>query len=183
MCGIVGAVSERDVVKLLLEGLTRLEYRGYDSAGLAVLNGAQDLERVRCDGKVQKLIQASLEKKTQGHIGIAHTRWATTELRAKKNAHPHTSRDAIAIVHNGIIENHETLRKELAQQGYVFVSDTDSEVIAHLFHAEWTKTQEPIAATQCLLEKLEGAFAVAIVLKATPQRCMPYEKEVLLSLV
>jgi glucosamine--fructose-6-phosphate aminotransferase (isomerizing) len=151
MCGIVGAVADRNIVPILIEGLRRLEYRGYDSAGLAILNGAgQDarmpgaqgsarpatghLRRLRTVGKVRMLQDALSESPVEGHLGIAHTRWATHGVPSERNAHPHISRDGIAIVHNGIIENHEELREELTKLGYNFTSETDTEVIAHRIH-------------------------------------------------
>src|SRR5579864_2073210 len=134
MCGIVGAVAERDVVPILMEGLRRLEYRGYDSAGLAVLNGSEHLTRLRTVGKVRMLDDALAAQPIHGTLGIAHTRWATHGVPSERNAHPHISGDGLAIVHNGIIENHETLRAELQQEGYKFTSETDTEVIAHRIH-------------------------------------------------
>ena len=130
MCGIVGAVAERNVVPILMEGLRRLEYRGYDSAGIAVLNGSKHLTRLRTLGKVRMLDEALEHTPTDGKIGIAHTRWATHGAPSERNAHPHISRDGLAIVHNGIIENHEELRADLVRRGYQFVSETDTEVIA-----------------------------------------------------
>ena len=129
MCGIVGVVAERNAVPILMEGLRRLEYRGYDSAGLAVLTAAGTLARVRTVGKVQALQDALAETPTEGHVGIAHTRWATHGVPTTRNAHPHISRDGIAIVHNGIIENHEALRAGLLELGYTFDSETDTEEI------------------------------------------------------
>ena len=134
MCGIVGAVADRDVVPILIEGLRRLEYRGYDSAGVAVLNGGTEVARLRAVGKVAKLTEALVASPTAGQLGIAHTRWATHGVPNERNAHPHVSRDGVAIVHNGIIENHEELRGELEKLGYEFSSETDTEVIAHRIH-------------------------------------------------
>ena len=134
MCGIVGMVAERNAVPILMEGLRRLEYRGYDSAGVAVLSADHRLERRRALGKV-KALQDNLDAEPiAGHVGIAHTRWATHGLPTTRNAHPHISRDGIAIVHNGIIENHEALRAGLIDLGYEFTSETDTEVIAHRIH-------------------------------------------------
>src|SRR5262245_48972062 len=127
MCGIVCAVSRRDVVPMLLEGLKRLEYRGYDSAGVAIVNDG--LERLRTAGRVAELVKLASERRFSGRLGIAHTRWATHGVPSEKNAHPHCS-GGVAIVHNGIIENHEAKRSELKKLGYEFVSDTDTEVIA-----------------------------------------------------
>src|SRR6202167_3208715 len=134
MCGIVGVVAERNAVPILIEGLRRLEYRGYDSAGIAVLGADGKLARVRAVGKV-KVLEAALEAEPiAGHVGIAHTRWATHGLPTTRNAHPQVSRDGIAVVHNGIIENHEALRAGLLDLGYEFSSETDTEVIAHRIH-------------------------------------------------
>src|ERR1700761_7632626 len=134
MCGIVGAIAERNIVPILMEGLRRLEYRGYDSAGLAVLNGSKQLTRLRTVGKVKALDEALEQTPASGKIGIAHTRWATHGVPSERNAHPHVSRDGVAVVHNGIIENHDELREELKRIGYVFDSETDTEVIAHRIH-------------------------------------------------
>src|SRR5688572_1902452 len=134
MCGTVGAVADRDVVPILIEGLKRLEYRGYDSAGVAVLNGGATVARLPAVGKVSKLSDALAAQATSGHLGIADPRWATHGVPNERNAHPHISRDGIAIVHNGIIENHEELHDELERAGYQFASDTDTEVIAHRIH-------------------------------------------------
>jgi glucosamine--fructose-6-phosphate aminotransferase (isomerizing) len=134
MCGIVGAIAERNIVPILMEGLHRLEYRGYDSAGIAVLNGTRHLKRLRTVGKVRMLDEALANSPTFGNIGIAHTRWATHGVPSERNAHPHISKDGIAVVHNGIIENHEELREELQRAGYQFTSETDTEVIAHRIH-------------------------------------------------
>src|SRR4026209_293136 len=124
MCGIAGAVADRDVVPILIEGLKRLEYRGYAAAGVAVLNGGSQVSRLRAVGKVSKLTEALASHPTAGQLGIAHTRWATHGVPNERNAHPHISRDGVAIVHNGIIENHEELRDQLEKAGYEFTSDT-----------------------------------------------------------
>ena len=134
MCGIVGAVAQRNVVPILLQGLQRLEYRGYDSAGLVVVHEKQ-LQRARSTGRVADLTLKSAA--ISGHLGIAHTRWATHGVPSERNAHPHMSGTSIAVVHNGIIENYEDLRIRLTAQGYVFTSDTDTEVIAHLVHSHY----------------------------------------------
>ena len=132
MCGIVGAVARRNVVPILMEGLRRLEYRGYDSAGIAVVNGS--LKRLRSSGRVSALGDLVTRASLAGKIGIAHTRWATHGKPSEANAHPHVS-GGISVVHNGIIENHEEMRARLKRMGYVFASETDSEVIAHLVHS------------------------------------------------
>src|SRR4249919_1727775 len=142
MCGIVGAVAERDVVPILIEGLRRLEYRGYDSAGVAVLNGTGTIKRLRTVGKVRVLQDALEGDPAHGMLGIAHTRWATHGVPSERNAHPHISKDGIAIVHNGIIENHEELRDELKSLGYTFSSETDTEVIAHRIHHHLKTTND-----------------------------------------
>src|SRR5690606_30623447 len=131
MCGIVGAIAQRDVAAILLEGLRRLEYRGYDSAGLAVCEASGEMTRLRRVGKVQALADA-VHAPITGGIGIAHTRWATHGEPSERNAHPHVSEDNIAVVHNGIIENHQALREQLIAVGYRFNSETDTEVISHL---------------------------------------------------
>src|SRR3954466_13859925 len=133
MCGIVGAIARRNVVPILLEGLKRLEYRGYDSAGIAVVNGS--LKRLRSTGRVAELSKRADENSLDGPIGIAHTRWATHGVPSERNAHPHVS-SGISVVHNGIIENHAEVRARLQREGYVFASDTDTEVIAHLVHSK-----------------------------------------------
>src|SRR2546421_2364621 len=131
MCGIVAAVASRNVVPILIEGLRRLEYRGYDSAGVAVINGS--LQRLRSCGRVAQLAKLALEHGLAGTIGIGHTRWATHGVPSERNAHPHNS-GGVSVVHNGIIENHDAMRARLSAVGYEFASDTDTEVIAHLVH-------------------------------------------------
>lgn len=161
MCGIVGAVAERNVTAILIEGLKRLEYRGYDSAGLAVIDNRQ-INRERRSGKVRELELAAQAAKIHGHIGIAHTRWATHGAPTQDNAHPHVSGD-VAVVHNGIIENYEELRSTLTAQGYVFVSQTDTEVVAHLVHRELEQTKELLAAVKAAIPYLKGAYALGII--------------------
>src|SRR5690606_3189074 len=170
MCGIVGAIAERDVVPILLEGLRRLEYRGYDSAGIAVLNETGRLERRRAQGKVQKLDDVLATDAMHGQRGIAHTRWATHGVPSERNAHPHFSGEELAIVHNGIIENHDALRSELQAQGYVFNSETDTEVVAHLIHAELAKNKDLLAAVQAAVTRLRGAFALVVTSPQDPDR-------------
>ena len=165
MCGIVGAVAQRNVVPILLEGLSRLEYRGYDSAGLVVVaNGALDC--VRSVGRVADLREKSA--KTKGLLGIAHTRWATHGVPSERNAHPHLSGGKIAVVHNGIIENYEALRTRLTAQGYVFASDTDTEVITHLVHSLYIEGRSLLQATQMAITELVGAFAIGVVAADNP---------------
>jgi len=168
MCGIVGAVAQRDIVPILIEGLRRLEYRGYDSAGVAVLNGSAKLKRLRAVGKVKKLQEALVADPTAGHLGIAHTRWATHGVPSERNAHPHISHDGIAIVHNGIIENHDELRDELVKLGYAFTSETDTEVIAHRIHYHQKKLDNLFNAVRATVAELEGAYALAVVSEADP---------------
>ncbi|MGD9598752.1 MAG: glutamine--fructose-6-phosphate transaminase (isomerizing) [Steroidobacteraceae bacterium] len=170
MCGIVGAVAERNIVPILLEGLRRLEYRGYDSAGLAVLDGGQRLERVRTVGKVKVLEEALAAQPLSGQLGIAHTRWATHGVPSERNAHPHVSRDGLAIVHNGIIENHEELRADLTRLGYTFTSETDTEVIAHRIHHHLGRLGDLFKAVRATVAELEGAYALAVVGSAAPDR-------------
>lgn len=132
MCGIVGAVARRNITPILIEGLRRLEYRGYDSAGIAIRDSSGRIQRIRSVGKVASLQQRMEENPIAGELGIAHTRWATHGMPAERNAHPHMSGEQVAVVHNGIIENHAELREELTAKGYHFSSETDTEVIAHL---------------------------------------------------
>ena len=168
MCGIVGAIAEQNVVPVLMEGLRRLEYRGYDSAGLAVLSEGQ-LRRQRRQGKVAELQQALDAEPLSSHIGIAHTRWATHGVPSERNAHPHISHDGLAIVHNGIIENHEQLREELKQLGYVFSSDTDTECIAHRIHHHLKSQPDLYAAVRATVAELHGAYALVVMSEADPE--------------
>ena len=169
MCGIVGAVAERNVVPILMDGLRRLEYRGYDSAGIAVQQNGE-LQRVRRQGKVADL-QALLDADPlSGVSGIAHTRWATHGVPSDKNAHPHLSNDSIAVVHNGIIENHEALRADLLKHGYEFGSETDSEVIAHHVHFHLQQTGNLLDAVRATVAELEGAYALVVMSDAEPGR-------------
>jgi glucosamine--fructose-6-phosphate aminotransferase (isomerizing) len=170
MCGIVGAVAQRDVVPILIEGLRRLEYRGYDSAGVAVLNGTGTIKRLRTVGKVRMLQDAIDADPTHGPLGIAHTRWATHGVPSERNAHPHISRDGIAIVHNGIIENHDELRDELRKAGYEFTSETDTEVIAHRIHFHLQITKDLFKAVRATVAELEGAYALAVMSQHEPDR-------------
>ncbi|MFT7558431.1 MAG: glucosamine--fructose-6-phosphate aminotransferase (isomerizing), partial [Flavobacteriales bacterium] len=170
MCGIVGAVAQRDVAEILIEGLRRLEYRGYDSAGVAILSDEGQLQRLRRLGKVKELSDAAKVETLDGGTGIAHTRWATHGEPSEVNAHPHLSEDHIAVVHNGIIENHAPLRKELQAAGYHFNSETDTEVIAHLVEQTLKNTDSLLAAVQSAVARLEGAYGTVIIDKADPQR-------------
>ena len=168
MCGIVGAVAQRDVVDILVEGLRRLEYRGYDSAGVAVIDG-HTLQRVRRLGKVQELARALDEQPLHGGTGIAHTRWATHGEPSETNAHPHVS-DTLTVVHNGIIENHEELRNKLKGLGYQFVSQTDTEVIVHLVHHHRQSEPTLLAALQKAVKELRGAYGTVLVDATDPER-------------
>jgi glutamine---fructose-6-phosphate transaminase (isomerizing) len=170
MCGIVGAIADRNVVPILMEGLRRLEYRGYDSAGIAVLNGTAHLKRLRTVGKVKMLQEAIDADHTHGQVGIAHTRWATHGVPSERNAHPHVSHDGLAIVHNGIIENHEELRDDLQKLGYKFTSETDTEVIAHRVHHHLAAQKDLFKAVRATVAELEGAYALAVVSEAEPER-------------
>jgi glucosamine--fructose-6-phosphate aminotransferase (isomerizing) len=168
MCGIVAAVAERNVQGILLEGLKRLEYRGYDSAGMAVLTNEGRLERQRAAGKVAALEACLDASPLVGSVGIAHTRWATHGRPTEHNAHPHQSGDSLAVVHNGIIENFEMLKTELEGQGYAFTSQTDTEVIAHLVGREFTLGQDLLASVQRVLATLDGAYALGVVHRGEP---------------
>ena len=167
MCGIVGAVAQRDVAPILIEGLKRLEYRGYDSAGLAVMSKEGVMGRLRRTGKVRELEDALQKEPVQGGTGIAHTRWATHGEPTERNAHPHVSGD-IAVVHNGIIENHEDLRQRLQSMGYTFTSDTDTEVIAHLVHHERQSSETLLKALQKTVAQLDGAYGTVIIDRREP---------------
>ncbi|MBK5398446.1 glutamine--fructose-6-phosphate transaminase (isomerizing) [Pseudomonas sp. TH39(2020)] len=169
MCGIVGAVAERNITAILLEGLKRLEYRGYDSAGVAVYTNDQKLERLRRPGKVSELELALAEEPLVGRLGIAHTRWATHGAPCERNAHPHFSGD-LAVVHNGIIENHEALREQLKALGYVFTSDTDTEVIAHLLNHKLKDLPDLTVALKATVKELHGAYGLAVISAQQPDR-------------
>jgi len=168
MCGIVAAVADRNVVSVLLEGLRRLEYRGYDSAGLALI-GQGGLQCLRAVGRVSELAAQAEQSAASGETGIAHTRWATHGVPSERNAHPHVS-GGLAVVHNGIIENHEPLRTRLRAEGYEFVSETDTEVVAHLIASELKKHDDFFAAARAAIAQLRGAFALAILRKSEPGR-------------
>lgn len=178
MCGIVGAIAEREVHEILLEGLKRLEYRGYDSAGIALIaqapSGAKKkpaIDAVKTVGKVNKLVSAVTKSQTRGRLGIAHTRWATHGKPTVANAHPHRSGENLAIVHNGIIENYEALRTELAQKGYVFVTETDTETIAHLIHSYQSASQHTLLdAVKLAVKDLEGAYGLCVIDSNEPDK-------------
>ena len=168
MCGIVGAVAQRDIAEILINGLHRLEYRGYDSAGVAVVNEHHELQRVRCLGKVKALDEAVSEKPLIGGTGIAHTRWATHGEPSETNAHPHVS-GTFAVVHNGIIENHEELRELLKSRGYIFLSQTDTEVIAHLVEWEMRSTDSLLEAVKKAVKQLTGAYGMVVMDSRHPE--------------
>ena len=167
MCGIVAAIAQRDVVPILLEGLRRLEYRGYDSAGVAVRQD-EDLRICKAVGKVEALEQAVASQAVSGTLGIAHTRWATHGEVNEANAHPQVSGSRIAVVHNGIIENYQSLRAELQAQGYTFTSDTDTEVIAHQIDFERRTHPDLLAAVQAAVARFKGAYGIAVTASDTP---------------
>jgi glucosamine--fructose-6-phosphate aminotransferase (isomerizing) len=170
MCGIVGAVAQRNVVPILLEGLQRLEYRGYDSAGLAVRQADGHLGRIRSVGKVAMLRQLVESNPVDGELGIAHTRWATHGMPAERNAHPHMSGEKVAVVHNGIIENHAELREELKAKGFYFTSETDTEVIAHLLAHLLESEPDLLRAVQKAVKQLVGAYGLAVSSPDEPDR-------------
>jgi glucosamine--fructose-6-phosphate aminotransferase (isomerizing) len=166
MCGIIGAIASRDVVPILTEGLKRLEYRGYDSAGIAVLDGG--IRRVRRVGRVSEMESAARSENLKGIVGIAHTRWATHGGVTERNAHPHVSMNEIAVVHNGIVENHEEQRARLKAAGYAFESQTDTEVVAHLIHYYFKSSRDLLDATRKAAADLRGAYALGVVALADP---------------
>ena len=168
MCGIVGAVANRNVVSTLIEGLSRLEYRGYDSAGVAVL-GNGGIERVRAVGRVANMTEKAEAVKLSGQVGIGHTRWATHGGVTESNAHPHVSKGEVAVVHNGIIENHDEQRTRLKALGYEFTSQTDTEVIAHLIHYYHALGATLLAATKKSVAELTGAFAISVISTKEPE--------------
>ena len=161
MCGIVGGVSKKNILPHLISGLERLENRGYDSAGIALVNGS--IERVRSTGRVASIKTKIEDKKLQGLLGIGHTRWATHGGVTEQNAHPHVSNNEIAVVHNGIIENHAEECEKLKKLGYQFESETDTEVIAHLIHYFYQKEKTLLKATALATKELKGAFAIGVV--------------------
>ena len=179
MCGIVGGVADRDVSKILIEGLHRLEYRGYDSAGLALIGGSNPLlHSLKRVGKVKGLEEALQESELTGQIGIAHTRWATHGKPNEANAHPHLSGSALAIVHNGIIENFEQLKRELIDKGYQFSSDTDSEVIVHLIAEQFLQQADIVLldAVRAVMQRLEGAYALGVISADAPDKIVAARK-------
>ena len=170
MCGIVGAIAQRDVAPILLEGLRRLEYRGYDSAGMVVVGADGGLRRIRATGKVSELNALQIQDPLPGQLGVAHTRWATHGKPTVANAHPHICRDTVAVVHNGIIENHEQLRARQREQGFTFTSETDTEVIVHQIYYYLEQGRDLLAAVQATLVDLHGAYALGVVCRNEPGR-------------
>ncbi|WAI18245.1 MAG: glutamine--fructose-6-phosphate transaminase (isomerizing) [Buchnera aphidicola (Acyrthosiphon caraganae)] len=170
MCGIVAAVTQRNIANFLIDGIKKLEYRGYDSSGLAVIDNQNNIIRIRCVGKVNELIKKTNKKKIFGNIGVAHTRWATHGKISKENAHPHVSSNII-VVHNGVIENNSKLRLFLQKKGYMFSSDTDTEVIAHLLHWEQNKKKDSFKTViQNSIKKLDGNYSMVVIDKNNPSR-------------
>jgi glutamine---fructose-6-phosphate transaminase (isomerizing) len=169
MCGIVGAIADRDVSRVILTSLKKLEYRGYDSSGIAVFNQKNGLECLRATGKITNLEKKIATAPLSGKIGIAHTRWATHGKPTENNAHPHISNNMIVLVHNGIIENHETLRKEILAWGYKLQSETDTEIIAHLIHKKYLETKNFLFAVQHTVKKLTGVFSLLIMNTSEPE--------------
>ena len=170
MCGIVGAVAQRDVTPILLEGLKRLEYRGYDSAGVAVLGNKNRLQRIRVAGKVKELEDALAREALYGLTGVAHTRWATHGKPSPSNAHPHVCRGEVALVHNGIIENHEELRARQGDAGYEFTSETDTEVVVNQVHHHMKRGQDLLGAVMDTVQELDGAYALGVIATSEPNR-------------
>ncbi len=176
MCGIMGSTSHRDISKVLLEGLRRLEYRGYDSAGIAVIDNNGRLKRLRIQGKVQALADAMAETSIAGNTGIAHTRWATHGKPCEENAHPHLSNGEVAVVHNGIIENYEELRHYLQELDYEFTSETDTEVAAHLIHYHYQQDKSVLLAVQATAAQMEGAFSLGVLHQQHPEELVAIRK-------
>lgn len=169
MCGIIGAVAQQDVAKILLEGLKRLEYRGYDSAGLAVISSKGDLKRLRRIGKVQVLKEAEADNPLPGLVGIAHTRWATHGEPSESNAHPHVS-EYIAVVHNGIIENYQIIKAQLKRKNYQFTSETDTEVVAHLIHDKMKTSSSLVEAVKQAKKQLRGTYGMVVMSSKSPEQ-------------
>jgi glucosamine--fructose-6-phosphate aminotransferase (isomerizing) len=178
MCGIVCGVAERNIVPILLEGLKRLEYRGYDSSGIALLDSNSQIQRVRSLGKIVNLEKNIQSQKTEfsGYIGIAHTRWATHGAPAENNAHPHVCNNQVAVVHNGIIENYQTLKASQLEQGYRFTSETDTEVVAHCIHKQLDSSRSLLQAVQTAITHFEGAYALGVVSPKHPQTLVAARK-------
>ena len=177
MCGIIAAYAQRNVTPILLEGLRRMEYRGYDSAGIAVLDKDYSIQRNRALGKVEALAEKLVKSPMDSGIGIAHTRWATHGEPSEANAHPHNSSEQFSVVHNGIIENHDPLRAELKSAGYEFTSQTDTEVVVHLIHSEVKKADgDYLKGVHNAIAQLSGAYAIAILNTEMPDRLIAVRK-------
>jgi len=176
MCGIVGALAKRDITQVLIQGLQRLEYRGYDSAGVAIIDDNGDIQSRKTQGKVKNLELLIDAEPLSGTCGISHTRWATHGVPSEANAHPHVCHNDIALVHNGIIENHELLRKQQLEQGHEFSSETDTEVIVHAVYDNWKKSGDLLDAVQQTIKNLDGAYALGVVEKANNQRIIAARK-------
>ncbi|OUR83430.1 glutamine--fructose-6-phosphate aminotransferase [Cycloclasticus sp. 46_120_T64] len=176
MCGIVGALARRDITAVLIQGLQRLEYRGYDSAGVAVIDNKGDIQSRKTQGKVKNLELLIGAEPLSGSCGISHTRWATHGVPSEENAHPHVCNDEIALVHNGIIENHEVLRKQQLAAGHTFDSETDTEVIVHAVHDYWKDSNNLLEAVQKTIQNLEGAYALGVVETANNKRIIAARK-------
>ncbi len=168
MCGIIGVTAKRNCIGILLEGLQRLEYRGYDSAGLAIITSKNELGVVKAEGKIEQLRKNASLNTLNGGVGIAHTRWATHGKPTLINAHPHVSQN-IALVHNGIIENYRDLKESLIDNGYIFTSETDSEAVVHLMHYHYQCSKDMLLALELTLEELKGAFALSIINTDKPE--------------
>ena len=178
MCGIVGGIAERNVTPILLEGLRRLEYRGYDSSGIALLDSDNTIQRVRAIGKIKQLENKINQEKIDlvGNIGIAHTPWATHGSPSENNAHPHICNNKVAVVHNGIIENYQTLKKSQIKAGYRFTSDTDTEVVAHAIHQQLEQTDDLLNAVRQTLTEFEGAYALGVIAINDPKTLIAARK-------
>ena len=178
MCGIVGGIAERNLVPILLEGLRRLEYRGYDSSGIAVQNEGNNLKRIRSLGKIKNL-QNKIDQDTEslsGSLAIAHTRWATHGVPSENNAHPHISNNSVAVVHNGIIENYQSLKENQQKQGYTFASETDTEVVAHAIHAHAAIDNDLFTAVQHAIQEFQGAYAIGVISNDDPDTLIAARK-------
>jgi glucosamine--fructose-6-phosphate aminotransferase (isomerizing) len=178
MCGIVGGIAERNITPILLEGLRRLEYRGYDSSGVALLDSKHTIQRVRALGKIKQLEQKIVQETTEftGNLGIAHTRWATHGIPSENNAHPHICNNKVAVVHNGIIENYQSLKQTQTAAGYRFTSETDTEVVAHAIHQQLEQTDDLLEAVTRALSEFEGAYALGVIAKNDPETLVAARK-------
>ena len=176
MCGIVGALARRDITNVLVQGLQRLEYRGYDSAGVALIDDKGNIQHRKTQGKVKNLERLIEQRPFAGQCGISHTRWATHGVPSEENAHPHVCQDEIALVHNGIIENHEVLRKQQLKAGHEFDSQTDTEVIVHAVYDHWKQSSDLLDAVQKTIKTLEGAYALGVIEKNNSQRLVAARK-------